>query len=320
MSPALDFDPDAPNSTEAAVYRLARRGGERVLHIGSGRTTVDRALTEVDGRKVTFLDTGTVDPDSPDWHASVGGETFDTVIVSNVLEQLRDPARLLGDLRRHELLDEAGTLVLSAPNANHAAVLAELLSGDFRYTKAGLLDTHHIRWFTLDSLVRLLETNGFLVTEVHRTLRPFEDTPNGFRELGLTDEARAAIQGLGVEAKTYEYVLLARPAALAARLAEMHTLLQQAEERTQSHRREVDALASQLTETRDLLVAERERMLAETAAGAAELTELERELKHAHQELRKARGPGRQQPVPRRSGRSLLRRLARRALKRKPPR
>ncbi|MGA9596185.1 MAG: methyltransferase, partial [Acidimicrobiia bacterium] len=50
------FDPDEPNNTAAAVYRLARGGGPKVLDLGSGPGIVAGYLTAHDGKQVTCVD------------------------------------------------------------------------------------------------------------------------------------------------------------------------------------------------------------------------------------------------------------------------
>lgn len=285
------FDPDAENNTAASIYRCALRGGKRVLDVGSGPAIVSRALAAVDGRNVTCIDsdklaldeaagggvarTAIVDLESPTWHEAVRDERFDVVILADVLEHLRDPARLLRELAQANLLDPDARVVISVPNANHQSVLAELLSGDFRYTETGILDETHIRWFTLDSLTRLLESNGYVVGEVHRTLRNLRETTHGFRAAGLSEAARTALAELGLEGRTYQYVLVARPATEPGRLATLHDRVQAEQLRADEAARELHVTRSKLTETQKLLTAERKQYFAETALGAAELTAAE---------------------------------------------
>lgn len=291
------FDPQQPNNTAASIYAIARSGGPRVLDLGSGPGVVSSMLATVDGHEVTCVDTDAAaleaaatrgvgetvvaNLEAPDWWAPLAGRTWDTVILADVLEHLRDPGLLLRTLREQRLLAEDGTLVVSIPNANHQAVLAELFSGDFRYQRVGLLDETHIRWFTLDSITRLLESNGFGVSEVRRTLRTLEQSPHAFRSEALSPAARAAIDELGVEGRTYQYVLRVRPISESVRLASLHDELHQERLRAEEHRRETSALQQRLDNTERLLRAERERARADLSAGAKELARLEARLTKA---------------------------------------
>jgi 2-polyprenyl-3-methyl-5-hydroxy-6-metoxy-1,4-benzoquinol methylase len=316
------FDPDEPNNTAASVYALARAGGGRVLDIGSGPATVSQVLATADGREVTCLDRDEIalteaasrgvqrtfvsDLDSPDWLAPIRDETFDTVILADVLEHLRDPGSLLRDLRDRSLLADDGRVVVSIPNANHQAVLAELLSGDFRYTTTGLLDATHIRWFTLDSLQRLLEEAGFVVAEVRRTLRDLDQTVHAHRLAGLGESARAAISELGLEGRTYQYVILARPAAEPARLVELSEALHaerlkvkdeaakvhQEKAKAREQAEETARVRRRLEDVQTLLAEERGRVIAELEAGAAEFEALVEERDRLRSELRVAKERG----------------------------
>lgn len=332
------FDPQQPNNTAASIYAVARSGGSRVLDLGSGPGVVSSMLATVDGREVTCVDadaaaleaaasrgvaeTVVADLEASDWWSPLAGRTWDTVILADVLEHLRDPGLLLRTLTEQGLLAPDGTLVVSVPNANHQAVLAELLSGDFRYQRVGILDETHIRWFTLDSITRLLESNGFGVFEVHRTLRTLEQSPHAFRADALSPAARAAIDELGDEGRTYQYVLRVRPLSEAVRLAALHDELHQERLRTEEQRRETAALNQRLENTERLLRAERERARADLSAGAKELTRLEARLSKAEKraarlenELRSSTRALKRQESPEAIARASAR-LGRRALRR----
>ena len=274
MPPKYDypFDPTAANNTAATVYALARRGGERVLDIGSGPGIVSAALSGADGRHVVCLDsdadalavasaagveqTHVVDLRSPDWCEPVVDQEFDVVVLADVLEHLVEPELVLRALRDRNLIAPDGRLVVSIPNGNHLAVLAELLAGTFTYTDTGLLDRTHVRWFTGETITRLLNACGFEVVEVHRTLRLLEQTAYGYRADQLPEPARTMLAvggGSTLEQRTYQYVLLARPTGDAVRSAELAADLDRARADAWTTRRE-------LTGERDRAVAELDRV------------------------------------------------------------
>jgi len=228
------FDPEARNKTASTIYRLARRGGRRVLDIGSGPGIVAGALASGAGKEVTCVDvdaaalkqaraagvaaTHVVDLRDTHWHVELGGTAYDTVLLADVLEHVVDPERILRDIRREGIVADDGQLVVSVPNANHESVLVELATGHFGYTETGLLDGTHVRFFTLDSITVLLEATGFTVVEVHRTLKPWVDTQHSYRAQELPKVVRAALPSLGLQGRTYQYVLLVRPSTEAARI------------------------------------------------------------------------------------------------------
>ena len=91
---------------------------------------------------------------------------FDYIIMGDVLEHLVDTDKALQKV--HSWLKPSGCLVLSIPNVSHLTVLVNVLQGQWEYEEAGLLDRTHVRFFTLQSIQRCLEKNGFQVRQVGR--------------------------------------------------------------------------------------------------------------------------------------------------------
>lgn len=115
----------------------------------------------------------------------LGDRRFDLILLGDVLEHLRDPGAALGRLLRH--LDDEGRVVISVPNVAAWTVRAGLLAGRFDYTASGILDQTHLRFFTRESIVRLVEDAGLEVLRV-------DQNPMGVRALkGPILRARAAL-------------------------------------------------------------------------------------------------------------------------------
>ncbi len=95
---------------------------------------------------------------------------FDGLIMSEVLEHLRDPEALL--MRLHRFVRPGGMVLASSPNVAHWKVLRELLSGRFPQKDRGVFDRTHLRWFTPDSFAAMFERAGFQVVSV-RPVRRF---------------------------------------------------------------------------------------------------------------------------------------------------
>jgi SAM-dependent methyltransferase len=87
-------------------------------------------------------------------------DQFDCIIFGDVLEHLYQPLAVLRQVRA--MLKPGGCVLCSVPNVQHHSVLASLLSGDFQYQDAGLLDQTHIRFFTYASFIKLLLNAGFV--------------------------------------------------------------------------------------------------------------------------------------------------------------
>jgi len=91
-------------------------------------------------------------------------KSFDVLLMSEVLEHLRDPARVLVRLRHHL---RAGALVLAgSPNVCHYSVILMLLRGRWDYERDGIMDETHLRWFSPATYRRLFENAGYIVDQV----------------------------------------------------------------------------------------------------------------------------------------------------------
>ncbi|MFV2017736.1 methyltransferase domain-containing protein [Micromonospora sp. LOL_023] len=229
------FDPADTNNTAAAVYRLARGGGERVLDLGSGPGIVSGLLATAAGRTVTCADhdadalaearaagvpeTVLLDLRDPQWTQELRGRRYDVVILADVLEHLVEPGLVLRALRDEKIIAADGMVVISFPNIAHESIILELSTGNFEYTQTGLLDSTHLRFFTRNSMQALLESTGYLLVETHRTLRTAEQTHHRSRAQEVDAELRRIVGKLGREADTYQYVMVARPSTEVARVA-----------------------------------------------------------------------------------------------------
>jgi 2-polyprenyl-3-methyl-5-hydroxy-6-metoxy-1,4-benzoquinol methylase len=143
---------------------------ERVRSLGHRVTGVDvSALPGVTDRVDRFL-IADLDRGLP---PEIGEEgPFDMVIAADVLEHVRDPERLLKQIRR--VLVPRGTLIASVPNFAHWYPRIRTAVGLFDYDQRGILDSGHVRFFTRRSLLDLVRRSGFLVTRQQATGLPLE--------------------------------------------------------------------------------------------------------------------------------------------------
>jgi SAM-dependent methyltransferase len=93
--------------------------------------------------------------------ARAGEPRFDAVVLSHVLEHVREPALILRAVR--ELVDPRGVVVVAVPNVVNWRVRWQLARGRFRYTEGGILDRTHLRFFDRESALGLLPSAGFRV-------------------------------------------------------------------------------------------------------------------------------------------------------------
>lgn len=90
--------------------------------------------------------------------------SFDALILSEVLEHLVEPWRVLDRLA--PLVRPGGMVLASSPNVSHWRVVAELLRGRFELADQGVFDRTHMRWFTPASFAAMFERAGFDVVKV----------------------------------------------------------------------------------------------------------------------------------------------------------
>lgn len=111
-----------------------------------------------------------------DWQPAA----FDALIMSEVLEHLREPWAVLRKLSRY--VRPGGLVLASSPNISHWRVIRELVHGHFPLADQGVFDRTHMRWFTPESFVAMFEGAGFSVDRV-RPVTPFSPRTQVFSAL-----------------------------------------------------------------------------------------------------------------------------------------
>lgn len=176
------------------------------------------------------------DLEAVDLVATFGPASFDVVVFGDVLEHLRDPLPVLRQAR--SLVAPGGCVLISVPNIAHGDVRLGLLRGQFRYTKIGLLDDTHTRFFTKESLVEFVHDAGFTIIDLQRTRVGLFRTEVGVKEADF-DPALVAGLRADPEATTYQFVARVVPDD-AVQISSQQALL-------------VDSLAGELEEQRRLV-------------------------------------------------------------------
>jgi glycosyltransferase involved in cell wall biosynthesis len=180
--------------------------GARVLDLGSGPGGLARALAEK-GCEVAVVD---LHPPSETFHGvkafvadldeplRVDVSPYDTILLLDIIEHLKDPERFLDGLRAK--FDHAPKrLVLTTGNVAFVAQRLMLLLGQFNYGKAGILDRTHTRLFTFRSIRHLLRDAGFRIHRVRGVPAPF---PKVFGDGWLGRALLAANRALIAVSKT----------------------------------------------------------------------------------------------------------------------
>jgi 2-polyprenyl-3-methyl-5-hydroxy-6-metoxy-1,4-benzoquinol methylase len=208
-------------SVHADVVRLVG-GAPRVLELGPATGYMSRAFAaagstvvgieldpEMAERADEFCERVVVgDLDTLDIAAELGEEQFDAIVAADVLEHLKDPLEVLNQLRM--FLKPDGFFVISVPNIAHGSVRLALLSGDFKYGDIGLLDSTHLRFFTRETLERLLDQAELGLIEMSRHELDLEASEVAFDAGAVPPALRDELEN-DPEARTYQFVVKAIP-------------------------------------------------------------------------------------------------------------
>ncbi len=94
----------------------------------------------------------------------------DVIVLADILEHLRDPSTLLACVR--ESLEPDGYLFVSVPNIANITVRIGLLFGIFEYRERGILDSTHLRFYTMRSIKREIDRAGFRIIAIRGSSVP----------------------------------------------------------------------------------------------------------------------------------------------------
>lgn len=87
---------------------------------------------------------------------------FDLIVCNDVIEHMPDPWAFLRSVSAK--LAPNGKIIGSIPNVRFVGVLIDMLvRRDWRYRERGVLDSTHLRFFTIRSFCRLMQECGYTV-------------------------------------------------------------------------------------------------------------------------------------------------------------
>jgi SAM-dependent methyltransferase len=159
------------------------------------------------------LDRLTTWSDDIELEAALPPESCDHIIFGDVLEHLYDPERVLAQAVTR--LAPGGRALVCIPNVQHWSVFVQLIRGNWPMADSGLFDRTHIRWFTLDDMVSLLQVAGLSVESIHPRIFDHE------KGLSVMEDLEALALNLGMDPDILiqrglplQYVLVGRKASL----------------------------------------------------------------------------------------------------------
>ncbi len=159
-----DFVGRLPADPTAAILEIGcGSGATGALALDQGRCGryVGVELFEAaacEARKVlNEVVTGNVETLEFNWQPA----SFDALILSEVLEHLVEPGRVLKNLSR--FIRPGGLVMASSPNIAHWRVVREISAGRFNLADKGVFDRTHLRWFTPATFAAMFEDAGFRI-------------------------------------------------------------------------------------------------------------------------------------------------------------
>lgn len=179
-----DFALDMKSKNSLSVILENIKPNSLVLEVGPahGRMTkymketlnCDVDIVEIDAeagkvasqwcRNAFLEDKGNIEDDYL-WSHILSELSYDYVIFADVLEHLVDPQKVLS--KSKSLLTKDGSVWISIPNIAYNGVIIDLINDQFTYRETGLLDNTHLRFFTMNSLDKMVKKCGFKINFEH---------------------------------------------------------------------------------------------------------------------------------------------------------
>jgi len=172
--------------TRPDIQALVYARGKRVLDVGCAAGELGLALKQAGAVEVVGIERSVeaaalakerldqvLVSDVESFSLPLDEASFDSIIFADILEHTIDPWSVLSSYRRY--LKSEGRVVASIPNIRFYAVIARLIFNRWGYSESGILDSTHLRFFTLPTIKEMFERAGYQIERVDRNYRLFED-------------------------------------------------------------------------------------------------------------------------------------------------
>ena len=207
------------------IQALIDAPGKRILDVGCAAGELGLALKQAGACEVIGIESSIEaaalaqekldgvlvgDAQATDW--PLMPSSFDYIIFADVLEHLVEPWSALASFNRY--LQADGRIIASIPNIRFYAIIARLIFNRWSYRESGILDSTHLRFFTLPTIRNLFARAGLRIEKIERTYRLFEDQSRIGRVGALASRlfCRFVAPFVGRDFFTFQYRIVARKA------------------------------------------------------------------------------------------------------------
>jgi len=194
-----DYSKISRGRKEGILELLGDSNGKTILDIGCGQGVLGGILKDqydsvevhgldiseeaIDKANDTLNEVSVFDLEKINqWPVFVKKSSYDAIVISEVLEHLFFPEKLLHQIK--EITRSDTNVIITVPNILFWKNRLRILLGSFEYEKSGLMDRGHIHFFSWNSLREMVEEAGYeIIDTAHHTptrgTKMFADTyPN----------------------------------------------------------------------------------------------------------------------------------------------
>ena len=164
----LGFGAEAGSITEDAMLAELVSGSKNVLEVTRGETLT--APLARGGAAVDVLDLDEVEDENA-IAAALARPAYDAIVLSDVLPYVREPVRLLRQLR--DRLAPGGFIVAALPNFGYGALRLAMLAGAYDFAREHEANPR-LHFYTYELIESLLVRAGYRILETRRRVVPWE--------------------------------------------------------------------------------------------------------------------------------------------------
>lgn len=197
------------------ILKLVNPASKKILDVGCGAGVLASELKKTNGAEVwgieivesaarkaaEKIDKVLIGNAEEEIH-NLPDNYFDLIVLADFIEHLVDPWTMLSNCVAK--LTEYGDIIISVPNITHWSVIKLMLNSEFEYSRFGLLDKTHLRFFSRNSAERMILKAGLFSAQLLRTIAETEKIPvvilNACAEIGIDKET------LRTESETFQFI------------------------------------------------------------------------------------------------------------------